>query len=966
MKRILTYLSALTLVAIYLCGCVKTEHVPPIGEEYKSVLKLKIAQPINSSYVLTEDKINRLDILLFRNGVLNKVMLNLTSFDTNSDGYSSVTLTSEDEATQKAYVIANVDDISWVEQLKIGVTTTQDMAEIQTATLSQMVNPPLVMSGISEDIAFSEIANSVHLNLYRVVAKINVINTADNFTLESARLIQAKSAAMVFPGKISSEIPVTDLDQIQAIDSKVVLYTYENQQQSERTNTSVEIIGNVNGIPLTYSIPLNANDAAIKIERNFQYTVNINNVQQNSVTVEISTRPWISGDDINETVVGNTPVISALIEPSVGELNQSGDAATIRESGGVISVETWANAECGIGQTPDWIVLQNNTKASGVENKFTLTIKPNTENTERVAVIDFFNKLNNATTIFTIVQDAASVSAGEKYLVVVVAGQSNAVGYDESPVYPAGIHKPNPIAKQLSYRYGTTNPSITDLEWCAENLQDMKAIGKPNANGQLGMKGIQLPLANELEKRIPPGYKLLFISVAYGGTSLLTASNQSMLYDVVRMQPNVMNAPLQWGVGRPYNRTMIDRVKSVLSNNPDNKFLGVVWCQGENDAKRSEDHYAAFNAMTQDFFNNLNNSGYGSRCPRGVADKNLWYNYSSTNYWSNWNLSTNAASVFGGCKVWNPDTFIHVPFNTSTNEINGNGASSSSRASHFGNDTYSTVIAPMVAECMDRNGGLFNGKTPQNNQFVETSIRNNANSLGGSLNDSDLQTGILAFYPLAGSYASIIPNTKSIARQTTGASFSNVTDLVNIDGSTRAQTVFNLNATSTIRFTGVSAPSNWSLSFMLKRTGNFTAATQTLFYTAVNTPFIGFKKYLNINGGVGGNSEFVVEPNATTDSFKAVAAQFMDADNVRSLNNWVHYVITFNASTKTTSIYMNGELVGQNAISSAVIPDMSTILLGHSSTPVVGQISQFGIWNSVLTNTSVKKLYLYSYYGFSK
>lgn len=37
----------------------------------------------------------------------------------------------------------------------------------------------------------------------------------------------------------------------------------------------------------------------------------------------------------------------------------------------------------------------------------------------------------------------------QKYAVLTVSGQSNAVGYDESPVYEVGGYAPHPRLKQL-------------------------------------------------------------------------------------------------------------------------------------------------------------------------------------------------------------------------------------------------------------------------------------------------------------------------------------------------------------------------------------------------------------------------------------------------------------------------------------------------------------------------------------
>lgn len=960
MKTILKYLVIALMVVISTMSCTETEILNDTQQgRYQSVLKFKVAQSVRG--IGGEDEINRMDIFLFKDDVLEKIIPNITSFDTTTDGYGTITINSDNEGERKAFVVANIDNPSLILTLKVGVTTTEDMKNIKTSLLTKMANPPLVMYGIGEDISFSDLTNTSILKLYRVVARIDVVNLADNFVLTDARLINSRQSSFIFPGKVSSDASIKDFDKIDAIGSKVSLYSYENLQLVDDSATSVEISGTVNGAPLTYKIDLEDKSERFPLERNYQYTINVNNVRQNNINFNISVRPWIIGDEIEETVEGTLPVIVADIDPAVGIYDSVNKLIEATMDGGNVIFETQANAECGIEIADSWIKLSPTTKASSINTLFKVNIEPNTQPDPRTTTIRFFNRINDKSLTITVTQGKAEV-LDSKYMVLVVAGQSNAVGYDESNVYPDGADKPNPRAFQLSYRYGTTNPSITQLSWCSENLQDMTSL--TNAGGQKGTKGIHLPLANELLKRLPSDYKLLIIPVAYGGTSLLSASNQSMGYNVGSMQPDVMTATLQWGVGRPYNKTMVDRVKSILSDNPNNKFLGVVWCQGENDAIKSEAHYAAFNTMTKDFFVQINAAGYGSRCPKGVADKDMWYNYSSTKFWSDWYLpNSNSSSVFGGYKVWNPNTFIHVPFNTDTNEINGNGISSSTRSSHFGNDAFRKVIAPMVAECMDNNGGLFNGNAPRNNRFIETNMREDANSLAGSLNDADLKNGLKAFYSLNGSYAPATPAAFSI-RQAAGASFTNSTGIVDIAGIPRRQSAFNVSSTSRFKVTADASIGDWSIAFMFKRTGSFSNDSQAIISGLTNTPFIGFKKYPK-NGGAGNYAEFVVEPIPGSDPLKAVAGQFMDADNVRTPNDWIHYVITYKVSSKTVTIYMNGLLVAAKSLPSTPQLNMSTFNIGAAN-GAIGEIFNFGIWSNVLTDSTVKKLYLYSYYGFTK
>lgn len=78
--------------------------------------------------------------------------------------------------------------------------------------------------------------------------------------------------------------------------------------------------------------------------------------------------------------------------------------------------------------------------------------------------------------------------------------------------------------------------------------------------------------------------------------------------------------------------TMRDRIKYLLDLNKDNKFIGVVWLQGESDNGNAATHFSSFQTMTKDFFND---NGYGDRVKKGIFDKDVWYNVETVEYWYN-------------------------------------------------------------------------------------------------------------------------------------------------------------------------------------------------------------------------------------------------------------------------------------------------------------------------------------------
>ena len=163
----------------------------------------------------------------------------------------------------------------------------------------------------------------------------------------------------------------------------------------------------------------------------------------------------------------------------------------------------------------------------------------------------------------------------KKYWILCVAGQSNAVGFDESAI-PADYLDRFDCGRifQLGL-YGEDNLKVIPLGACAQSYQDMRPYGHPGNPG-MGTRGIHLPLAHRLLPYIPEDCGILVISCAYGGTGFTVG--QLGPYDEKTLSP----APggWQWGVESNYYRGMVDRIGYALDLNPENRFLGTVWGQG--------------------------------------------------------------------------------------------------------------------------------------------------------------------------------------------------------------------------------------------------------------------------------------------------------------------------------------------------------------------------------------------------
>lgn len=929
--------------------------------KYKSTISFNIAQSLTRAEAFMEDEVEKVDVMLFREGVLEKVMRDITSFEVVG-GRSSITVSFDTEGIRKAYIVANNDDDSWLNTLEINKTTIDDMASFSTAILEKMSNPPLVMCGVSGDISFSTGLNSVLCNLNRLVAKIDVHSKSSDFKLNSARLLNAKVSANLFSDRALLDVNTKDFDAIAVVNNHVFLYTYENDQQSQDA-TAVEIVGEVNGAMLTDTIHFLIEGKPLAIERNYLYTVNINGVQKNNLAAIINVKPWSMGDDINEVVSGNKPVVSILTDPLVGAYSPNDSTLTLVGGEGEIIVDIKSNADCDIQFPESWMKHSLVTRAASfIENRYTLLVEKNDSPIERTGEIKVVNKISNLSQTILVKQAAGRVVA-DKYMVLVVAGQSNATGYDQSPVDAEDLITPE-RALQLSYRNGSApkqNLSVIPLNWCADDVDDRKRK-KANESGQFGLKGIHLPLAKELLKHVPADYNVVIVPVSYASSRFASASGTDYgTYNATLMRPENMNVYSRWGEQGAYVNTIVDRVKYLLNLDVRNKFLGVVWCQGENDNQDSNYQYTEFTKMAQKVLTNLN-SGYGSRSAYGVIDKRSWYTYSSCSYWVDWYSAGDASAVFGGYKAWNPDTFIHSPFNLPANPPGGAGGG----VYHFGKNAF-REIARMTADRMNQNGLLFNNAPQTVGHFTDKTTLVQATVQGGSMNDSDLSSSLILMMPFNNSTAE-----KTGTPSVTSSNMSLVAaeGLKDINGNPRNRNALRVSAQDGyIRMRSIPAMTDWSISFAFKRTGNFEANVQSIIAPqASNAPFIGFRKYAPAMG-VAKAAEFVVEPIHVGTKEKAVPGLFMSADKVRSLDEWIHYTITYNYITKETSIYMNGELVQQATIASASAVNLGSIYLGNfsSTMPVAtGQLIDFGIWKTVLAPASIRKLFLMSYYGYTK
>ena len=288
----------------------------------------------------------------------------------------------------------------------------------------------------------------------------------------------------------------------------------------------------------------------------------------------------------------------------------------------------------------------------------------------------------------------------DKFVVVCIAGQSNAVGYDESPVDTKFTYAniDTDRIKQLGF-YGEDNLQIIDLGYCAQSMQDMTAHNRAGTD-TAGTKGIHLPLANLMLDYIPEDYGVLMLPISFGGTGF-TSGSAGTYSDELKKPTNAGagqgTTAQKWGVDTPYYNTLKDRIIHVLNLNEENLFAGIVWCQGENDKSNATGHYSGFQAMTEALFTALNDANLGGRTPKGTFDKDIWYNMETVSYWYS---QGQCQQIWDNYKTWNENTYVEIPRSTQSNEVNGTGQTTQNYPSHFGNNAYQKVVAPRVLQKM--------------------------------------------------------------------------------------------------------------------------------------------------------------------------------------------------------------------------------------------------------------------------
>lgn len=289
--------------------------------------------------------------------------------------------------------------------------------------------------------------------------------------------------------------------------------------------------------------------------------------------------------------------------------------------------------------------------------------------------------------------------------IVVVAGQSNAVGYDESPHKPSD-YNPVPFAyyEQL---YATTRSSYANAGQVPirapyiDCFQNMRSV--TNSAGGI-VKGIHRYIAEKLIGFVPEDYELEIFGYAYGGSGVKTGNAGSV------SGANLPTNSTLWGDTGALSIACGKRLGLHFKTiQPQSKLMAIVWCLGEFDGQASvstADYADGFEKTVATIVANanLNNENYlNPNFKLDTTESNgikrpLWIVYPGPQeYW-------NTKGTFKQIIQWQKENFtnfIELPENLQTNNSNPSGTKKESWRDWAGYGFTSSALASHYANCFD-------------------------------------------------------------------------------------------------------------------------------------------------------------------------------------------------------------------------------------------------------------------------
>jgi hypothetical protein len=171
-------------------------------------------------------------------------------------------------------------------------------------------------------------------------------------------------------------------------------------------------------------------------------------------------------------------------------------------------------------------------------------------------------------------QSIGSANGQPGYDVIIIAGQSNAVGYGCGPY--------TDVSKSEDARILQVDPSNNVIP-----ASDALYFNPGHAN----LVGLGMTFARLYAQRLPPNRKVIVVPTAFGGTSVLEWDNRDEGIDFTGTAPFAADSTFL------YDR-MIARTKAALAyGGTQNRVTAILWHQGENDYAAIKNTGAGWSAM---------------------------------------------------------------------------------------------------------------------------------------------------------------------------------------------------------------------------------------------------------------------------------------------------------------------------------------------------------------------------------
>ncbi|MEJ7138478.1 sialate O-acetylesterase [Amphibiibacter pelophylacis] len=324
------------------------------------------------------------------------------------------------------------------------------------------------------------------------------------------------------------------------------------------------------------------------------------------------------------------------------------------------------------------------------------------------------------------------------YYVLVLAGQSNMVGYGEELADPDGLDAPDARIVQVGRAAGRDH-TVVPATFNLDHVQDMAGSSLKNGvshtlvrNGQRdwarygGTVGAGLSLAKKLLPYIPADAGILLVPAARGSAAFTTGSDSAYTPGLTRVYVDGSRGGTstgtwtRWGVsgGHAANEggktglylDMLERTRWALQQNPRNVLVGVAWMQGESDLGNPSGHKAAFEAQLKTFGSDLNRTSR-AQCLDSDCSRTPWIAGDTSISWKRPGYDTVYLQTYGRSAlpqvsfvpfmyqadgVTPTSTNQDYAYNAQSNPTGADRRSSAAPTTHFGTRALREVVGPLM------------------------------------------------------------------------------------------------------------------------------------------------------------------------------------------------------------------------------------------------------------------------------